>query len=152
VEQPLREDVHKAAAVRRREPAYLFWSVLSGKAPPVPHREADPDGGLTTLYDAHALFEGLRRPIGQDGDGARFLAYILKPTHFYAYHARLPLMVTEKEAVPADLVFAAYVRLDEPADKGDFLGVLTHWHFIGADPRDPMLPEGYENRYLRRLW
>lgn len=147
-----REDVTKAAAMRRREPAYEFWSILHGKPPPVPHREEKPDDGLITLFDAHACFQGVRRPIAEDGDGARFVAYVLKPRYFFAYDPRPPLMMTIKEAVPEDLVFVAYLRLDEPADTDVIKGVLTHWHFVEADEKDGRLPVDYEHRYVKRLW
>ena len=147
-----REDVRKAAAQRRRQPAYEFWSVLSGKAPPVPHRLENADEGLCTLFDAHACFRGVRRPIGEDGAGDTFVAYILKPKLFCVYDARPPLVMTHKVPAPDDLVFVAYVRMDEPSDATSTKGVLTHWHFVEADPRDARLPIGYDERYVDRLW
>lgn len=146
------EDVTKAAVHRRRQPAYDFWSILNGKAPPVPHRLGDADAGLTTLFDAHALFKGVRRPIAEDPDGDNFLAYVLKPKWFFVYEPKPPLCMTFKDAVADDLVFVAYVRLDAPADTNLIKGVLTHWHFVEADPRDPRMPINCDERYVSRLW
>ena len=56
-----------------------------------------------------------------------------------------------RQAVPADLVFMAYVRLDEPSD-GATRGVLTHWQFVEADNKHGDLPLGFEHRYDRRHW
>lgn len=145
-------DLQKAAENRRRHPAYEFWSVLAGKAPPVPHREADAEVGLTSLFDAHACFQGVKRPVAEDGDGAQFVAYILKPKWFFHYEFKPPLVLSTKRAVPDDLVFVAYVRLDEPAETNGKKGVLTHWHFVEADPRDPTMPVGFDERYVRQLW
>lgn len=147
-----KDDVVKAAGQRRRQPAYDFWSVLNGRAPPVPYIGDHPEAGLLSLFDAHACFQGLCRPIAEDGSGDGFLAYILKPFWFFVYDARPPLVMCLKEAVPADLVFVAYVRLDHPSEAGGARGVLTHWHFVEADRRDVMLPQGYDKRYSRRLW
>ena len=147
-----REDVHKAAANRRRQPAYEFWSILHGKPPPVPHRVENPDAGLMTLFDAHACFQGVRRPIAEDADGDGFLAYILKPTVFFLYEPRPPLVLCLKEEVPEDLVFVAYVKLDNPAETNATKGVLTHWHFVEADKRDALLPAGFDQRYVKQLW
>lgn len=147
-----REDVVKAALHRRRQPAYDFWCILNGKAPPVHHGLADADVELTTLYDAHALFKGMRRPIAEDPDGGNFLAYVLKPKWFFAYDTRPPVFTSYKDPVPDDLVFVAYVRLDEPSDTNLIKGVLTHWQFVEADPRNPLLPINCDDRYVRRLW
>lgn len=147
-----RDDVVKAAANRRRQPAYDFWSVLTGKAPPVPHRETDPDTGLLSLFDAHACFQGVRRPIAEDPAGDGFLAYVLKPKAFFLYEPRPPLILCLKEDVPADLVFVAYVKLDNPAETNATKGVLTHWHFVEADRRDGRLPVDFDQRYVKQLW
>lgn len=146
------EDVIKAALHRRRQPAYEFWSVLNGKAPPVKHFLENADDGLTTLVDAIACFKGVRRPLAEDTDGAGIVAYILKPKYFCVYDGRPPAPLTAKDPVPDDLVFVAYVRLDEPSETNLVRGVLTHWHFVEADPTDPRLPLGYKERYVEQLW
>jgi len=147
-----KEDVVKAATQRRRQPAYDFWSVLNGKAPPVPYIGDNPEAGLLSLFDAHACFKGVRRPIAEDGNGDGFLAYVLKPSWFFVYDARPPLIMCLKEPVPNDLVFVAYVRLDDPAETSGVKGVLTHWHFVAADKRDGTLPREYDKRYVSQLW
>ena len=61
-----RGDLFKAADARRRQPAYQFWSVIAGKAPPVPHHVENADHDLVSLLDAHACFQGICRPVGED--------------------------------------------------------------------------------------
>jgi len=95
----------------------------------------------------------MRRPIGEDGLGDGFVAYVLKPKFFFVYDARPPLVMSHKMEVAQDLVFVAYVRMDQPVDAHDVSkGVLTHWHFVEADSRDAMLPMGYDERYVEQLW
>jgi hypothetical protein len=148
-----REDVNKAANARRRQPAYEFWSILAGRVPPVPHQAGDDaDKGLTSLFDAHACFRGLRRPIAEDANGADCIAYVIKPKFFFRYQFRPPLVLTEKCPVPVDLVYVAYVRLDEPSVANPTKGVLSHWQFVESAPEDPMLPIDFQARYDERLW
>ncbi len=146
-----RNDVLRAADSRRRQPAYEFWSVLNGQAPPVPTQNADVTG-LSMLLDAHACFVGLRRPCADDDHGSGRVAYILKPKAFFVYENRPPVVLTTRETVPPDLVFVAYARLDEPPSAEGVKGVLTHWEFVEADERDPMLPADFDKRYNLRLW
>lgn len=147
-----KEDVIKAAENRRRQVAYQFWSVLAGKAPPVPVQyEGDKDSGLTTLMDAKACFKGLKRPNGDDDHSAECVAYVLKPAYFYEYEFRPPLVLSVKQAVNLDVVFVAYAKLDVPS-AGAIRGVLTHWEFVFAAEDNLLLPENWQNRYQERLW
>jgi hypothetical protein len=152
-----RDDVLKVALARRRQPIFELWSCILGAPPPVngvlQFNAPSPDSGLTTLADSHARFMGIRRPCGEDGDGAKQLAYIIKPDCFYEY-VPSPACLAKKFDVSADLVFVAYVRLDEPCTQGGHRvkGVLTHWHFVEADSTDATLPEDYQKRYDKRLW
>lgn len=147
-----RGDVFKAADSRRRQPAYALWSVVLGKAPPVPHGVENADHGLSTLLDAHACFQGIRRAAGEDDDGDQFVVYVLKPSFFFAYEFLSPVVLTTKEAVPPDLVFLVFVRLDHPSEPGTIQGVITHWDFVEVDERNESLPEGYDERFRKLLW
>lgn len=144
-------DVVKAAENRRRQPAYQLWSVLLGQKPPVPCQGDDPAGKLTDLMSAHACFKGLNRPNGDDDDSAECLAYVLKPSHFYEYDFRPPLVLSSLRQVEPDIVFVAYAKLDVPSE-GSIRGVLTHWEFVYAAQDMPDLPENWSNRYQTRLW
>lgn len=151
-----KEDAVKAAKARRREAAFNLWSVILGEPPRVPLVEpfnAAAAVGLSRLDDAHACFEGLRRPCAEDTTSERMVAYILKPRFFYEYRPH-PACVAYKAEVPADLVFAAYVKLDVPcgASGHPVKGVLTHWQFVEANDSDPLLPREANSRYDRRLW
>lgn len=150
-----RTDVVKAAEQRRRQPAFDFWSVLAGSLPPIPGAERMVEYGdqdLFRLIDAHACFQGIRRPCGADDDGSRTVAFVLRPASFFAFDGRPPVSWMYKKSVPNDLVFVAYARLDEPCDAASHVGVLTHWQFVEADENDPDLPEDFGNRFVNRLW
>jgi len=152
-----REDCVKAARARRRQPVFEFWSILNGEPPPVPNVErygrASAVMGLVRLTAAHACFRGIRRPFAEDDSGANILAYVLKPTQFYRYEPNLAC-VAQKQNVPEDVVFVAYVRMDEPCEgeRIDIKGVLTHWGFVEADSANLPLPVDHASRYDERLW
>ena len=151
-----REDIYKAAKALRRQPIFDFWSVIAGKAPPVPNISRygiEANNGLVKLSAAHACFKGIHRPIAEDNNGDNVLAYILKPRFFYVYEANMVCVATKRD-VPSDVVFVAYVRLDVPTweEKSATAGVLTHWNFIESDNREPALPIKYTSRYNTRLW
>jgi hypothetical protein len=146
-----KEDAVKAALKRRRQPVNDFWAILAGKAPPVPQQEADWHAGLTSLFDATACFSGLKRPCGEQGQGEGWIAYVLKPRVQFYTDVRPPLVITTKQDVPPDLVFVAYVRMDEPS-QGATRGVLTHWQFVEEDASTPGLPKDFETRYVKQLW
>lgn len=147
-----RTDALKSAHAGRRQAIYDFWSILTGQVPQI--SSFGPTGASTdliSLTDAHACFQGLLRPIGEDGDDGRFLAYILKPRTFYRYDGKPPGGHALRQGVPGGLVFVAYARLDEPSDM-ETIGALTHWHFVEASKEDPMMPMDCDERYETRLW
>lgn len=144
--------VEKAAGLRRRTPAYLLWSALLGVPPPVPHHVENATDGLMHLREAHACFNGLGRPCGDDEQGASFVAFVLKPKVVFEYEFRAPVMLANKVTVPDDVVLMAYAKLDLPKKQYGPAGVLTHWNFVPADPRDLQLPDKHKTRYLGRLW
>ncbi|WP_143149196.1 hypothetical protein [Hyphomicrobium sp. CS1BSMeth3] len=151
-------DVRRAAENGRRQPAFEFWSVICGQAPPVNNvfsaaGRVEAEAGLISLSEAHACFKGIKRPLGEDDDGADYVVYVLRPRFFYRYVPSM-VCVAEKVEVPGDLLFTAYARLDHPPDGGATLliGTLTHWDFVEADANDPRLPVSFGNRYSERLW
>lgn len=146
-----RADTTKAAGLRRRIPAYVLWSCLFGKPPPVPQVEGT-DEELSRLLDAHACFRGIRRPCAEDETGEDIVAYILKPRWAFTYRAMPPILFAEKVEVPQDLVLVACAKLDNPSRQNGSVGVLTHWHFVNADKRNSMLPRDHKSRYSMRLW
>jgi hypothetical protein len=151
-------DVRKALAARVRQPAFDLWSIIFGEPPPVPNVEWEGNSphsdGLICLVDAHACFQGIKRPIGLDDNGSNVVAYVLRPRFHYVYQPHM-VTVAHRRSVPPDVVFVAYVRLDRPCDwdQPGSKGVLTHWQFVEATTDGGvMLPVGYEERYLGRLW
>lgn len=148
-------DLFKAAGLRRRQPAYDFWSSIVGRVPPVPGSDKltiESANALTTLQDANACFRGIQRPCGEHDDGAGYIAYALKPKVMFACDLRPPIVQLNRLEVPPDLVFMAFARLDVSSEPATNMGVLTHWQFVDADEIDPNLPVDHQNRFAERLW
>ena len=156
-----KERLSKLDQVGRRQPVLDAWALVHGRLPPIPNSSklADQLLGreLIGVRRAHACFRGTMRPVGDDDHGFDMIAYVTKPAVFVRYEPSM-VCVGQIATVPADLLFATYVRLDR--DKGAMRrgrlqavsGVVTHWQFLEADNRDTLLPAGYEERYRRRLW
>lgn len=147
-------DVTKMARSHRRQLTFELWSIVLGVPPPVPgcaHRNRKAAGRLVRLADAHALFKGIERPLAEDDEGANVLAYVLKPEFMYEYDPDM-VSVALKIAVPQDVVFVVYVRLNNPEGEPACAGTVTHWGFVEADKNDPTLPADYSSRYRARLW
>jgi hypothetical protein len=149
------KDLQKAAKAGRRQPMYELWSVILGSPPPVPgveHRNNPGADDLTSLMEAHACFRGIERPLAEDDDGAKVVAYVLRPRFFYEYDPDM-VSLALRVPVPRDLVFVTYARLlGEGGKTGELVGVVTHWGFVEADPRNLRLPVNSSTRYRERLW
>jgi hypothetical protein len=147
-------DSVKMARAGRRQLIFELWSIVLGVPPPVPgveRRNRDAESGLTCLYEAHALFRGIERPLAEDDQGADVLAYILKPKWFYEYDPHM-VSVALKVRVPKDLLFVTYARLDMAAEGVGLRGTVTHWGFVEADKSNRDLPVDFSTRYRKRLW
>jgi hypothetical protein len=148
-------DAVTMARIGRRQPVFDMWSMILGLEPPVggsAGRNRKIAGDLTELADAHALFKGINRPLAEDDDGADVLAYVLKPEFMYENDSNM-VSVALKVAVPQDVVFVVYVRLDKANDGPKAArGTVTHWHFVEADPAYPDLPVDFSSRYRTQLW
>lgn len=168
-EQPVRyrfaqHDLRKDLQNNKLQPFFSAWSLIFGRLPPIPNvsklsqqLQARP---LTSLQNAHACFRGLKRPLADDNRGFDIFAFVTKP-QFYAAHS--PGMVCQAllEAVPDDLVFVTYVRIDHHAESRKAIrrdmatrltGIVTHWGFVESCPADTMLPIDSEERYRTRTW
>jgi hypothetical protein len=149
-------DAVTMAKIGRRQLTFEMWSIILGLEPPVhgcAHRNKKIAGELTNLSASHALFKGIQRPLADDDDGSEVLAYVLKPKHMYENNPDM-VSVALKVAVPQDLVFVVYARLNKANGEGLSVtkGTVTHWHFVEADPATPMLPVDYSTRYRAQLW
>lgn len=149
-------DAVTTARTGRRQPTFEMWSIILGVEPPVigcSRRNKKIQGKLTKLSDAHALFQGIERPLADDDDGSQVLAYVLKPQYMYENNPDM-VSVALKVAVPQDVVFVVYARLNKANGEGHGVtrGTVTHWHFVEADPAARMLPVDYFTRYRTQLW
>ena len=151
-------------AVKLRQPIYNAWTTIIGVVPPVNLASRLTDNlaqdRLISLKDASACFRGVKRSVGDDKHGWDFFVFILKPTWGVRYKPSLSCCL-EWFAIPNDVVFAVYARLDQPiaGRYGNALtksqavrGIITHWHFVESDLKDPGLPVDYKERYRRRQW
>jgi hypothetical protein len=157
-------DVQKALDANRKQPLLDLWSAVVGEIPPFPnanakwgkHLKVTP---LVSMADSYACFRGLKRPMGDDDRGFDCYAFVSKPTHRFVYEPSLACGIKLMD-VPSDLVHITYVRCDHPQgrtrasgnDVGGSVGVVTHWHFVEADPADQSLPAESSNRYRQRIW
>ena len=148
-------DILKMVRLGRRQLVFELWSIILGLPPPVPgceHRNRGIAGELTRLNDAHALFQGIERPLAEDNNGEEVLAYVQKPHFLYEYAPNM-VSVASKVPVPGDLVFVTYARLDNAVGgPRGARGTITHWGFVEADSSDPELPVNHSSRYRKRLW
>jgi hypothetical protein len=148
-------DAETMARIGRRQLTLEMWSIILGVEPPVlgaAHRNRKAKGELSKLADAHALFKGIQRPLADDDDGSQVLAYVLKPKFMYENNPDM-VSVALKVAVPQDVVFVVYARLNKASDgPSGARGTVTHWHFVEDDPAFPMLPVDFSSRYRTRLW
>jgi hypothetical protein len=156
-----KQDALKGLAQGRRQPLLDAWSAIVGQSPPVPNVQMWDEKlrlfPLTGLLDATSCFRGLKRPQGPDDHGWDSLAFVSKPSWQFRYRPHIACVV-ELCPLPTDVLFVTYVRLDHPEDgrhsdtQGVTRGVITHWHFVEADPNQPDLPLGYGDRYRKRIW
>jgi hypothetical protein len=148
-------DAVTMARIGRRQLTFELWSMILGVEPPIigcERRNRKIRGGLTKLADAHALFKGIKRPLAEDDEGAEVLAYVLKPKFMYENSPDM-VSVALKVAVPQDVVFVVYARLNKATDGPNAArGTVTHWHFVEADPASPALPVDFSSRYRAQLW
>jgi hypothetical protein len=152
-----RQDATRAAQDHRLQRIWEFWSAVIGEPPPVPNVKTwganhPAEEGLTQLVEAHACFQGIKRPMAEDSTGEQVVIYVLKPRFFYEHAINL-VCAAAKRATPSDLVYVAHARLDVPYDpENSTIGVVTHGGFVQVDPHDPLLPENHRERYDKRLW
>lgn len=149
-------DCYRGLLANRRQPAFELWGCVIGTPPPVLGVGAEKNypsaAGLSSLRQAHACFEGLKRPVGNQNGGDGVVVYVTKPAAAYRYRPSMT-GTAEKFDVPDDLVFLSCVRLDSPYHPGDVAsGIITHWLFSETDPDNRMLPIDYATRFARRLW
>ncbi len=158
-------DVQKALSVNRRQPLLDLWTCVVGEIPPFPNARAKWGKGLenaklVSMADATSCFRGLKRPLADDDRGFDCYALVSKPTKRFTYAPDMACSLNLVD-VPDDLVHITYVRCDVPAartrrglatDSVPNVGVVTHWHFVEADPTDALLPIDFRDRYRQRIW
>lgn len=119
------------------------------------------------IQSAHALFQGVLRPLGEDDEDEESLIYITRPRHAYVWHQRDRFAgrgPTRVARPSRDEVFAIYARLtrdDEvaasialPDQRKEVDGMVTWWEWIPCDEANgnSEMPGDWDSRYARRVW
>jgi hypothetical protein len=152
-------DVHKALEEHRRQPVLDLWTMVLGTLPPVPnisrYAAYEPTLRAQALESAHAVFRGVRRPVGDDPHGFDYFVFITNPSVHFRYVPDM-VCVVRPEDLPTDVVLATYVLMDFPEGRASasrskvpVQGLVTHWELI---ERDGPLPVHSKERYRQQLW
>jgi hypothetical protein len=154
------QDVQKALANHRKQPLLDLWACVIGELPGFAGVERyleEFNEARTALSQAHACFQGLKRPIGDDDHGFDVVAFVTKPKMTFSYSPDFGCMIKPKR-IPNDLVLVTYAQLDRDCGtanqrpKLSATGMVIHWEFVEADATDLSLPIGFGERYRKRHW
>lgn len=144
--------VEKVGSIAWTNKLYAMSYNILGVIPPTNNAglhemESTEEDNSRGIKDAHAVFQGIRRPHIEEGGDESVFVYIIKPKYCYKY---IPDMActTKREPFPEKAVFAVYVNFDQEKD----IGEVFNWELLKADPAEPHLPESSEHRYDRRVW
>jgi hypothetical protein len=140
-----------------RTPLYWVWVHLHGKVPPIQNISVlardQPQPDFTTLLDATACFQGIKRPHLTENNGESVLVYVLKPSVSVEYAARMTCPI-RTIITPTDVVLTVHVRLKEslqiPLQGVD--GIVTRMEPVAADAVNCNLPVDHATRYAGRIW
>jgi hypothetical protein len=119
---------------------------------------AIPNGTLG-LLEAHALFQGLKRPCLMLGHDADICVYVLSSASTFVYRANVKnkSVGPERYPKPDASVFVVYANLSmrqNQSESGQVAldGVILFWEWILADQDQPLLPAQHGSRYVKRIW
>ncbi|MDT8397350.1 MAG: hypothetical protein RQ899_01905 [Pseudomonadales bacterium] len=144
--------VGKLGEIASTHRIYQMYYNVCGYPPPVNNigyyerhsTEVDDSRGIR---DAHAVFQGLKRPhLKEDGDKS-VLIYITKPAYIYKYKPGMACVVA-RNPFPKGAVFAIYVNMDEGGDTGE----IFNWELLKCAFDNDSLPDNYNERYDTVRW
>ena len=153
----------KLDSAKRRQPFFDAWTCILGEVPLQQLLNVDKEQWRPEIVFAVGRARLLSRRETcrrRDTHGFDVVAFVSRPAWGVCYSPSLSCPISWW-SVPNDIVFVTYVRLDHPpsgrygtatASEALVRGVITHWHFVEADPEINDLPIGYQVRYRRRLW
>lgn len=150
--------VQKLAAAQRRTTLFEAWGHLVGEMPPVNNathylRHKHPGCELTTLADASACFQGVKRPYGTEDNGSDVYVFVINSQYTVRWSPDMAC-VADVTPVPDDTVMTVQVRAStalQPSVAGVW-GTITKWEFVRACPEQPALPFDHADRYANLLW
>jgi hypothetical protein len=140
-----------------RTTLYQIWVHLHGVVPPLNNagviRTRAPAPTLSTLADATACFQGIRRPHLTEDDGNSVLVYVLKPMATVEFY---PDMVAPIRGVafPDSAVLTVQVCLKNALQNvvQGVDGLVTKLEMVAASASDKSLPLNFDSRYAKRNW
>ena len=150
------------AMIARRTPIFQIWCHVVGQLPPINNIDMLLDGHeetwptRTTLKDAVACFQGVKRPYDNEGDGASVLIYILAPKVSIKYQPDMACLASAVR-LPKDTILTVQIR---PADSGGALqpleqdvdGIITRIEPVAGEGGGSTLPANHQHRYASLLW
>jgi hypothetical protein len=142
----------------RRSPVFWAWAHVVGELPPINNIQRVDRGidvpTLMTLEDSVACFRGVKRPYDDEAAGESVLIYVLNPEVTLEYVWDLVCLAQSKR-VPDNTCLTVQVKPLKsplPGQNGEIEGVVTRLEFVSGDGGEPILPKGFEDRYIERLW
>lgn len=151
------EYVDTLVEVRRLTPLFWLSSHVFGRLPEINLirlvENAQPTTQLTTLDDAYALFEGIKRPHDDENNGESVLVYVLRPSVSIEFAASMGCQA-QAALPPENAVLTVLVRTNKPLqdEDGEIHGVVTRIEWVISEGKKEILPKEYEKRYNKRHW
>lgn len=145
--------IQRLASAKLTNKLFDFSYVICGIPPQVNNirfheRRTAPVEPPRGLLDPHAIYQGIRRPMIDEGIDGSVYVYILRPEHHYRYIPHM-VCVAKLVAPPRNTVFVAYVQYgDNDFNNGNIVG----WDWVKADPDRPDMPKQFGDRYEREVW
>lgn len=112
-----------------------------------------PPPTLTTLDDAYACFEGIRRPHDDEDNGDSVLVYVMRPSVTVESHLSMACQV-RAVTPPTKTVLTVLVRTNKGLhdDGGAIDGCVTRLEWVFAEGENILLPKGANMRYTAQHW
>lgn len=100
------------------------------------------------MKHAHVVFQGIRRPMNEQGFDKNVYIYVAQPKYVYRFEPSM-VCVAKRHIAPAGAVFACYVLFDSEELSS---GRVINWEWLDADQGDPSKPADWAERYDNEVW
>lgn len=138
-----------------KTPLFMVWVHLLGLKPPMRQAGSIDLHDLVPSYstlqnDATACFRGIKRPCGDDDNGATVCIFVMRPYVSVRYVPSMASLVDMYE-VPNDMCLTVHAVMRPPSGRGGVNGIITRLEYVRCDIQSG-LPIDHESRYEERLW